>query len=629
MKTLDPIDVQQLAEGQDLEVKKAAGRDGRGKLPRSVFETYSAMANTTGGVILLGIEEKSHRTFRVHGIKDVDGVLTELWNGLNDRDQVSINLLKPESVEVLEVAGEAVIRIGVPRARRTQRPVHVGRNPLTGTFRRGHTGDYRCDEEAVRRMLAERVEESRDARILKGFGTEDLDASTIETYRTLFRATKRDHPWLVASDAEFLRLIGAVGRDRETGEEGITQAGLLMFGKLRSILDAFPYYVVDYRELPFPEDEGRWLDRLTTDGSWPGNLLEFHLRTMKRLVQDLKIPFRLEGASRRDEARVHEALREALTNTLIHADYSGSIPILVIKRSDLFGFRNPGVMRIPVEEASRGGLSDCRNRNLQKMFQLIGLGEQAGSGLPTIFRAWREESWRAPDLRERYDVESTVLTMPMVSLLPPEIVEALRERFGDEFDGLRSVERLAVVTAAAEGHVNHARLREISDEHPRDLTMVLSGLVKKGFLESRGATRATTYSLAGGEAFVQEENLFHLLGNQSPTSGESSEHLGRSSEHLGRSSEHLDVLGDERLLAVAEPVRSKGKAPKHLVEDVIEKLCTSRFLNIQEIAALLDRAPETIRIHYINPMVHAGRLQLRYPGQKNHPQQAYGKAGEH
>jgi len=41
----------------------------------------------------------------------------------------------------------------------------------------------------------------------------------------------------------------------------------------------------------------------------------------------------------------------------------------------MFGFQNPGTMSMPVKQAITGGDSDCRNLNLQKMFQLVGLGE--------------------------------------------------------------------------------------------------------------------------------------------------------------------------------------------------------------------------------------------------------------
>src|SRR3989338_2287426 len=82
---------------------------------------------------------------------------------------------------------------------------------------------------------------------------------------------------------------------------------------------------------------------------------------------------------------VHEALREALVNTLIHADFSGRVSVLVVKRPDMFGFRNPGLMRIPIAQAVAGGTSDCSNRRLQTMFQLVGYGDHAGSGLPKIY----------------------------------------------------------------------------------------------------------------------------------------------------------------------------------------------------------------------------------------------------
>jgi predicted HTH transcriptional regulator len=88
---------------------------------------------------------------------------------------------------------------------------------------------------------------------------------------------------------------------------------------------------------------------------------------------------------------VHQALREALVNTLIHADYSDRASVLVVKQPTGFVFRNPGIMRVPVAQALHGGESDCRNRTLHQMFLLINLGERAGSGLPKIRAGWEHE----------------------------------------------------------------------------------------------------------------------------------------------------------------------------------------------------------------------------------------------
>lgn len=621
MKTLSIEDVRDLAEDVDVEIKRATGRDGRGSLPKSIFESYAAMANTDGGVILLGIEEKSPGNFEVLGIQDIGKVRKELWDGINDRSRVSTNLLADGDVTVMQIEGKNILRVSVPRARRTQRPVFLGNNPLSGTYRRNFEGDYRCDEETVRRMLAEQVEDIRDAKLLEHYSFDDLDASTFNAYRQSFKATKPDHPWLNEKPIEFLRLIGGWSQDRATGKSGLTLAGLLMFGKLRSILDVVPNYVVDYQERPEPKADGRWVDRITTDGTWSGNLYDFYRRVIQRLYSDLKVPFVLRGDSRIDDTPVHEALREALVNTLIHADYTGRVSILVVKRPDMFGFRNPGSMRLPLEDVQRGGTSDCRNRNLQKMFQLVGLGEQAGSGVPKIYRNWKEQHWRLPNITERYDPEQTLLEMRMMSLLPEVVVESLDRRFGAKFRELPEIERLALATVEIEGKVTHPRLMSMTTMHRHDVTTHLQNLVAQGFLESGGATRGTYYFFPGSppeDGFASDQQASEP---GSEPLDQRSGPLGERSGPFPANSEQSAKYGE--LWGTAEDVRKRGKAPKELVQQTILKLCSKRELTLKELSELLDRAPDFLRKRYVNPMVKSGELALHFPDALNHPNQAY------
>ena len=498
MTSMTTTDLEQLVEGHDLEVKLAFGRDGRGELPASFFETYSAFANTDGGIVLLGVQELADGKLVVKGITETPKVVRALWDGLNNKQRVNANLLRKQDVEVLLVEGKAVIRVVIPRATRRQRPVYIGDNPFGGSFRRNNEGDYRCPEDVVRRMIAEQVEDTRDAHILRGFDMEDLDATTIAKYRQRYLLRSPEHVWNSLDDKEFLRSIGAFGSDREAGIVGITSAGLLMFGKLVSIKDAFPNFMLDFQERAEPRSNSRWLDRLTTDGSWSGNLFDFYLLIIQRLFRDLRVPFQLRGDTRMEETPIHEALREALVNTLIHADYTGRVSLLVVKRSDNFVFRNPGSMRMPVETAFRGGESDCRNRRLQDMFRYVGLGEQAGSGIPKIHSAWRTQHWRSPEMAEQLEPnELTTFTLRMASLLPSEVVQALQQRFGEAFDQASEVQKLALVTAAVERSVTHARLRSMTDVHPRDVSVALSSLVQRGMLESGGSHKRTFYFLPG------------------------------------------------------------------------------------------------------------------------------------
>ena len=60
---------------------------------------------------------------------------------------------------------------------------------------------------------------------------------------------------------------------------------------------------------------------MSSSGDWSGNICDFYFRVYNRIAQDIKVPFKLIGADRIDDTPLHKALREALANALIHADY--------------------------------------------------------------------------------------------------------------------------------------------------------------------------------------------------------------------------------------------------------------------------------------------------------------------
>lgn len=176
-------DIATLSETVELECKLAAGKDGKGELPKDFWPTYSAFANTHGGVVLLGVKEKQGH-FSLHGVQEPRHIITVLFNLLSNRQKVSANLLTDADVEVLVIDGCNLIQITVPPAHRKQKPVYLGSTPFNGqTYRRLHDGDRSCDDESVKRMLAEQVEDERDNKILPGFGINDIDLQSLFAYR--------------------------------------------------------------------------------------------------------------------------------------------------------------------------------------------------------------------------------------------------------------------------------------------------------------------------------------------------------------------------------------------------------------------------------------------------------------
>lgn len=113
-------DLEGLREGWDFEAKLAAGRDGQGAVPRTLWETYSAMANTKGGFVLLGADERDDGSFDLRGIADIEKVERDLWNTLENPQKVSVNLLSREHVQRLELDSRKFLLIRVPKATRAR-----------------------------------------------------------------------------------------------------------------------------------------------------------------------------------------------------------------------------------------------------------------------------------------------------------------------------------------------------------------------------------------------------------------------------------------------------------------------------------------------------------------------------
>lgn len=447
---------------------------------------------------------------------------------------------------------------------------------------------------------------------------------------------------------EFLERIGAYGINREDGSKGLRLAGLLMFGRAEVIRDELPHYMLDYQERPEARTERRWIDRLVPDGSWSGNVYDFFRRVYQKLTADLKVPFQLQEGQRVEDTPLHESLREALVNTLIHADFSGRVSVLVVKRPDMFGFRNPGLMRVPPEVAMVGGNSDCRNRRLQTMFQLVGYGDHAGSGVPKIYRNWAGQHWRRPALYQVMQPEQTLMQLHMTSLLPPAAVAELEAHLGARFTNLPEQERLALVIAAADGVLNHARLRELSAEHPADITKRLARLVRDGLLVADGVGRGMVYQLpwqaknpmqpeleAASEPIgLLTQELDALAPELSPLTPELSAltpelAAPESGPAAARAAvvltlDALDGATLARLREVALPVSGSERSRPETVRRVVLALCEGRYLGLRVLAQLLARDSNgtDLRKRTLNPLVQEGRLLRAYP-QPSDPRQAY------
>lgn len=581
----------------------------RGGLPKSLWETYSAMANTHGGIILLGVENDG----TVSGVINPAQLKKAFWDTINNRSKVSANLLLDTDVSEFPHPAGLIIAIRVPQANRYQRPIYQGQNPLIGTYRRNYEGDYHCNEQEVGRMLSDRAESPADSRILENFGLKDIDLPSLHQYRQRLGSLKSIHPWLSEDDKGLLVKLGGWRQDRSTGQEGLTVAGLAMFGSDEAIQEAIPHYHVDYREKLSNDLSVRWTDRLTRDGTWTANLFQFYLRVIQRLSTDLKLPFQLNSELfRKGETEVHEAIREALVNALIHADYQGVGGIVIIKNKDYFEFSNPGTLLVSLDQLLRGNVSECRNKTLQTMFMMIGAAEKAGSGIDKIRQGWNTQHWRSPLVRERMQPDRVYWYLPMVSLIPEESLNRLQKKFGGQFQSFNKLEVQALVTADVEEYVDNARMRQITHSHSTDITRIFQGLVAKGVLAQEGQARGSRYRLVSDMTVVSPDGEF---------SHKPPEFLHKDADFPHNIDNFLHKE-NQFLHIIAEPARKKRRLAPQDMEQLILKLCEDRWLSRKQLSELLNRNPDNLS-RFLTPLVDRGLLLMKYPEKPNRVDQTY------
>ena len=294
----------------------------------------------------------------------------QFWDIINNRQKVSDNILTDKEVYPQQLDGSVILVVNVPRVHRERRPVYINGDIFSGTYKRNSSGDYHCTKEEVRSMLRDQGSQTVDTKILTGMNLSVLNPDSILAFRMNHRNTQLNHPWSNLTDEEFLIRIGAAAISDTDGKAHPTGAGLLMFGNEYEIVREYPNYFLDFREMV--NDITEWTDRIwSTSGDWSGNVFDFYRRIVTRIVQDLKVPFRLEGLYRIDDTPQHKAVREALANCLVNA--------VIIK-----------------------------------MFSMLHIGERAGSGIHRIISAWSAAGYENPIIEEHIgNIERTTLTLPL------------------------------------------------------------------------------------------------------------------------------------------------------------------------------------------------------------------------
>ncbi|MBZ9685767.1 putative DNA binding domain-containing protein [Clostridium estertheticum] len=375
-------------------------KQSKNKLNKDVFESLCAFLNRNGGHLFLGVNDVGNAV----GIDDeaINKVKKEFVTSINN-----IQKLNPTfylSVEDIKVDEKTILYIYVPESSQ----VHRCNGKI---YDRNEDGDMDITDNTnqVSEMYMRKQGTYTENRIYPFTQMSDLRSDLFAKVRKLAVNQRADHPWLLMDDMELLKSAGLYLKDLQSGKEGITLAGILLFGNDELILNALPHFKTD--AILRREDTDRYDDR----DDIRTNLIDSYERLMQFIAKHLNDKFYLEKDQRislRDKI-----FREVVSNILIHREFLNPFPAKLVIEID----------RVFTENSNKphgNGVIDPnnfspypKNPKVAKFFKEIGRVEELGSGVRNIYKYNKIYSGAAPEFMEG-DVFRTMI--PLIPQATPQ-----------------------------------------------------------------------------------------------------------------------------------------------------------------------------------------------------------------
>lgn len=382
----------QNGEKIDVEFKES-----RNALTKDVFDTVCSFNNRNGGHILLGVNDKRD----IVGVSEdkVDKVIKEFTTSINNSQKMYPPLyLLPE---VFEIDSKKVIYIRVPEGYQVCR--HNGR-----IWDRSYEGDINITDHAelVYKLYARKQGSYFVNKVYPKLDIDFLDASVIAKAKRMAVARNKNHVWENMSDEELLRSANLILTDPETKFEGITLAAILLFGKDNSIMSVLPQHKTD--AIFRVENKDRYDDRDVVIT----NLIDSYDRLIAFGQKHLNDLFVLDGivnVNARDRI-----LREIVSNTLAHRDYSSGFPAKMIIDDEKITIENSnlahGIGALDLQKFE----PFPKNPAISKVFREIGLADELGSGMRNTYKYTRLYSGAFP-LFEEGNIFRTIIPLKKIA----------------------------------------------------------------------------------------------------------------------------------------------------------------------------------------------------------------------
>lgn len=351
-------------ENQHVEFKKA-----KNDFPNDAFASICAFLNTDGGTLILGVENDG----TISGINpdSTDKIKTKFVTAINNPEL--INPVIYLNINELELDGKIIMYVIVPNASNVYRY-------KSRIYKRNHEADIDITNihEEVSQLYLRTDNSYTENQIFPFLQVEDLRTDLIARVKKIAKINNANNDWDQLDTKEFLKRNKLYRRNYTNNQEGITLAGVLLFGTDEQIASVVPSFKFELAKcVNNPE---RYDDRITLQT----NLLDCLEKASDFIEKYLPSPFYLEGTQRIDLR--NNIFREIIANMLVHKEYSGAEPTkLIIKRHEIIA-ENSNKPHIRGLITLKNTTNFSKNPNIIRIFRAMGYAEDFGTGIPKLFK---------------------------------------------------------------------------------------------------------------------------------------------------------------------------------------------------------------------------------------------------
>lgn len=396
MQLTDILYLIERGEGLKTEFKEA-----KNAVPKSFYETVVSFSNTDGGTILFGVKDNGD----VEGIDITEKVKLQkdIITALNSRDCINPPLyIQPYTV--IHPKGEIMV-IQIPAS--SQVHDYSGR-----IYSREFESDLDVTDnhQKVSELYFRKRNFFSESQIIPHLSITDLDNELFDKARTLIRNYRSDHPWLLVSDEQMLKDSTLWRKDFMNGQEGLTLAAALIFGKDATIQSILPAYKVE--AMVRIQNTDRWDDRINPP--LRTNLIDTYLLLKDFISKHLPEKFFIEGDQRIDLR--DKIFREVIGNVIVHREYTSALSTEMIISGTEVNITNPNKPLFHGIIDPAGFNPYPKNPNIRKFFTAFGWTDEIGSGIRNTSKYLPLYSGGAKPVFWEDDTFKTIIPLKSVSL---------------------------------------------------------------------------------------------------------------------------------------------------------------------------------------------------------------------